>query len=215
MSSAVRKLMALTALALLVSACQSAYYGAMERIGIHKREILVDRVAEARDSQQAAKEQFQDALEQFRAVVSVQGGELAATYDRLREEYDSSVARAEAVRERIEEVEDVAAALFAEWEAELDEYESAALRRQSREQLAATRARYQRLIAQMHQAEARMAPVLEAFQDQVLILKHNLNARAIAALQDEVRTVQADIGQLIAEMEAAIAEANRFLEALE
>jgi hypothetical protein len=31
--------------------CSTAYYGTMEKVGIHKRDILVDRVADARDAQ--------------------------------------------------------------------------------------------------------------------------------------------------------------------
>lgn len=213
--TSLRRLFALAAVTLLLTACQSAYYGAMERMGVPKREILVDRVAAARDSQEEAKEQFQDALDQFRAIVKVDAGKLEATYERLRDEYEDSVDRADAVRERIDAVESVADALFAEWEHELGEYSSASLRRQSQRELTQTRARYRRLIGQMHQAEARMDPVLEAFQDQVLILKHNLNARAIAALQSEVRTVEADISGLIREMEASIAEANAFLSSLQ
>ncbi len=195
--------------------CQTAYYNTMERLGVQKREILVDRVGDARDAQEAAKQQFEDALEQFRAIVEVDAGELEATYDRLRREYDRSVTRAETVSERIDSVEHVAAALFAEWEGELGEYESAELRAQSRRQLKATRRQYDQLMQRMRDAESTMAPVLAAFRDQVLTLKHNLNARAIAALRGEVRSVEADIKGLIEEMEAAIAAADEFLARLE
>ena len=43
--------MAALAVFLLLSGCQSAYYGAMEKVGKHKRDIMVDRVSEAKDSQ--------------------------------------------------------------------------------------------------------------------------------------------------------------------
>lgn len=205
------KIVSAILIVLLVSACQSAYYNTMERLGFQKRDILVDRVEAARDAQQDAKTQFEDALEQFRAVVTVDAGELESTYDQLRREYDSSVTRADTVGERIDAVESVADALFSEWESELDEYSSDSLRAQSQQQLEATRERYATLMQQMNNAESQMAPVLEVFQDQVLTLKHNLNARAIAALRDEVRAVEADISSLIQDMEAAIEEANSFL----
>jgi hypothetical protein len=51
----------------------------MEKLGYPKRYLLVSRVQQARDSQQAAKEQFQSVLERFRAVVNFRGGELEAT----------------------------------------------------------------------------------------------------------------------------------------
>ena len=56
-----------------------------------------------------------------------------------------------------------------------------------------------------------MGPVLSAFGDQVLFLKHNLNARAIASLKGSLADLQTDIAQLVQEMEASIAEAERFV----
>ena len=49
----------------LLTACSSAQYAVMEKFGIHKREILVDRVEDARDSQEEAKQQFASALEEL------------------------------------------------------------------------------------------------------------------------------------------------------
>jgi hypothetical protein len=39
---------------LLLVGCSSAYYAALEQVGIPKREVLVDRVGAARDAQQDA-----------------------------------------------------------------------------------------------------------------------------------------------------------------
>src|SRR5688500_11771316 len=168
--------------ALLLGGCSSAYYGAMEKIGFAKREILVDRVEETRDAQNEAKEQFASALEHFLAVTKADGGELQRKYDSLNREFARSETRAQAVRERIKEVEDVAEALFREWKDEMKQYSSATLRRESERELERTRDRYDELIAVMNRAADRMEPVLATFRDQVLFLKHNLNARALASL---------------------------------
>ncbi|MDX1399592.1 MAG: DUF2959 domain-containing protein, partial [Oceanospirillum sp.] len=181
----------------LLSACQSTYYSAMEQVGVHKRDILVDRVDNAKESQQDAQEQFASALEQYRAVISFNGGELEELYDRLNAEYEDSEAAAEEVSDRIEKVEDVAEALFAEWEEELNLYTSTSLRRQSERQLNETRSRYKSLIRAMRRAEARMQPVLSALQDNVLFLKHNLNARAIGALKGELDGIRQDVDLMI------------------
>ena len=199
---------------LLLASCQTAYYATMEKLGYHKRDLLVSRVQDARDSQEEAKEQFQSALEQFSAVVNFRGGELEAKYNQLRAALDKSDARAQAVQKRIAAVEDVAEALFKEWEAELHQYTNDTLRRASARQLAQTRQRYTPLMAAMRRAEAKMAPVLAAFRDQVFFLKHNLNAQAIASLQQELVTVETDIAALICAMEASIAEADAFIKAL-
>lgn len=210
-----RRLVALCSfVVLLLLGCQSAYYTALEKLGYHKRDILVSRVQEARDSQQAAKEQFQSALAKFTSVVQVRGGELQDKYNQLKAELDTSEAQAETVRNRITAVEDVAEALFDEWEAELTQYTNARLRRASARQLAQTRQHYQPLIGAMQRAEAKIEPVLAVFRDQVLFLKHNLNAQAIASLQQELMTVETDVAALVRDMEASIAEADTFLKTM-
>ena len=215
MPRAASSFFALLVLSLLLTGCQRAYYGALERIGIEKREVLVDRVREARDSQDEAKEQFRDALEEFSALVNFDGGDLEATYEDLNREYERSEDRADELRDRIDAVHDVATALFDEWEEELDQYEDRSLRRASEQQLRETRRRYEDLLAAMERAERKMIPVLEAFEDQVLFLKHNLNARAIASLEGTVTEVETDVDALIRDMEASIAEADAFIEGMQ
>lgn len=194
--------------------CSRVYYDTMEKFGVEKRDILVDRVQDARDEQEDAKEQFKSALDRFTEVINFDGGDLEAKYRKLDSEYERSKSEAQAVRDRIDAVEDVATALFREWETELDEYSNASLRRSSEQKLQSTRIQYDRLITAMHKAESSMDPVLEALQDQVLFLKHNLNARAIASLEDELVSVETDVGRLIREMEASIAEADQFIQSM-
>ncbi|WP_018126079.1 DUF2959 domain-containing protein [Desulfovibrio oxyclinae] len=214
MRYAVRILLALTAVAVLAG-CQKTYYSAMEQVGYHKREILVDRVGEAREANTEAKEQFATALDRFKSVVAVDGGELEQKYEVLNAEYEASEEAAEEVRDRIESVENVAEALFEEWRAELKQYTSAKLRRQSRSQYDATQSRYRELLAAMKRASSRMDPVLAAFKDQVLYLKHNLNAKAIASLEGELASIRADVDRLIKDMEKSIAEADAFIASME
>ncbi|CAM5236550.1 DUF2959 domain-containing protein [Stutzerimonas degradans] len=210
-----RRLLLTCCVMLTLSGCQSAYYSAMEKAGIHKRDILVDRVEDARDSQQDAKQQFKDALERYRSVVKVNGGDLEQRYEALNREYEASVAAANDVRARIEAVEDVAEALFDEWEDELQQYSNASLKSASTRELSRTRSEYRTLLQRMKAAEKRIAPVLAVLRDQVLFLKHNLNARAIGALQGEYRTLQSNVDQLMADMQRAIDEADSFIRRLQ
>lgn len=210
-----RRLLLTCCVMLTLSGCQSAYYSAMEKAGVHKRDILVDRVEDARDSQQDAKQQFKDALERYRSVVKVNGGDLEQRYEALNREYKASVAAANDVRARIEAVEDVAEALFDEWEDELQQYSNASLKNASARELSRTRSEYRTLLQRMKAAEKRIAPVLAVLHDQVLFLKHNLNARAIGALQGEYRTLQSNVDQLMADMQRAIDEADSFIRRLQ
>lgn len=200
--------------ALLFAGCSSAYYGAMEKIGIPKRELVVKRVGEAREAQQEAKEQFTDALQKFLAVTRVEGGELQKKYDQLASELKQSKERANEVRERVAGVKDVSEALFSEWKRELGQYSDQSMRSESERQLRQTRRRYDDLMVSMKRAAERMDPILKKFDDQVLFLKHNLNARAIAGLTATARTLEDDISRLIADMEKSIREADEFIKAM-
>lgn len=207
-------ILTLALIAPVLSGCTSAGIAMREQLGIRKSEQLVDRVEDARDSQNAAKEQFQSALDEFMSVTNQtgKGGSLEAQYKKLQSEYDRCESRAKTVRSRIETVEVVADKLFREWQAELGQYQDANLRSLSERQLNDSKARYAQMLAAMKNAESRMGPVLTKFKDNVLFLKHNLNAQAIAGLQGTVVQIQGDVAGLVRDMEAAIAEANRFIE---
>ncbi|MDD3310546.1 DUF2959 domain-containing protein [Pseudodesulfovibrio sp.] len=207
--------LALSLCLLLALGCQKAYYSGMEKLGYDKREILSDRVEKARESQQDAKEQFASALERYKSVINFDGGQLEEKYETLKDEYDDCEARAEKVRDRIDSVEDVADALFTEWNEEIGQYTNARLKADSQKKLAGTKRSYAKLIKAMKRASAKMDPVLAAFKDQVLYLKHNLNAKAIASLEGELTSIRSNVDRLIKEMESSIAEADSFIKTLQ
>lgn len=199
---------------LFATGCQQTYYKTMEKFGIHKREILIDRVEEARDSQVEGKEQFESALEKFKSVINFDGKDLEEKYNALNKEYLESEEKAEEIRDRIDAVENVSEALFDEWESELAEYTNDKYRRIKAAELRDAKKRYASLIKSMRRAEKRMDPVLSAFKDQVLFLKHSLNAQAVASLKSEMVSVQSDIKLLINEMQKSIDASNTFIESL-
>lgn len=199
---------------LTLASCQSAYFATMEKFGYAKREILVDRVEDAQEEQKEAKEQFVSTYERFKAITGIDGGKLEATYEKLQDSYDDCVEQADEVREKIRDVEDVASAMFSEWKSEIAEYSDASLKRQSQETLDATKKRYADLLDSMKKASKSMDPVLGAFKDRVLFLKHNLNAQAIQSLSQTVVSIQGDVTKLIDDMQASIAEADEFLGAM-
>jgi hypothetical protein len=201
-------------LVVALAGCQAAYYRTMEALGRPKREILVERVGEARDAQENVKKQFQTALTQFSFVVRIPSSQLQETYDDLKAEFDLCESRANDVSRRIDDVGSVAEALFKEWESELGQYTNSDLRRTSEQELWQTREQYDELIGAMEQAEKKTTPVLGAFRDQVLFLKHNLNAQAIAALQEEFVSIETDVAKLVQELDASIAAADRFISAM-
>ncbi|GIU30095.1 DUF2959 domain-containing protein [Shewanella schlegeliana] len=200
---------------LLLGGCQSAYYGAMEKVGYHKRDIMVDRVEDAKESQEEAQEQFSSALEEMQALLNHDGGDLESAYNKAKDEYESAQDAADDVTNRIDKVEDVAEALFDEWQTEIGEISKASLRRNSESKLKETRRAYNQLVKSMRRAESKMEPVLVAMKDNMLYLKHNLNAQAIGAIKGEFASLQTDISGLIKEMNKSIDESNKFIASLE
>jgi len=199
---------------LLLTGCRSAYYSAWEEFGVYKRDLLKKNVIAARDDEKAAGEQFKDALIRLKELYGFQGGNLEKTYNELNREYERSVQRANAVHKRVKDVETVAEDLFTEWEKELKQISSDNLRESSRDKLRETRRRYDELHAALKRAERSMDPVLTRLHDQVLYLKHNLNAEAIASLKGETESIQSEIARLIDDMNTAIGQADKFISSL-
>ena len=200
---------------LMLTACATMYLEGLEKVGIPKRDVMVYRVEKARDTQEETKEQFKSALEQFTAATNFDGGDLEATYQRLNDAYEASVAKAEEVRSRIADIESVSEALFTEWKQEITQYSSTAMKQSSQKKLNTTQTHYRQLIASMKQAESKIEPILTVFNDQVMFLKHNLNARAIASLKGELSTIKSDVSALVVSMEQSINEANAFISTME
>ncbi len=202
-------------LALALTACATMYLEGLEKVGIPKRDVMVYRVEKARDTQEETKEQFKSALEQFTTATNFSGGDLEDTYNRLNDAYEASAGKAEEVRSRIADIESVSEALFNEWKQEITQYSNASMKQSSQKKLDSTQAHYRQLIASMKQAEAKIEPILTVFRDQVMFLKHNLNARAIASLKGELGNIKSDVSALIASMEKSINEANAFISTME
>ncbi|NOI78761.1 DUF2959 domain-containing protein [Vibrio coralliilyticus] len=197
-----------------LTGCQSAYYSTMEQVGYHKRDIMVDRVEDAKQSQQDAQQEFTSALVALSALTQFDGGELETVYNQINDKYQDSEKAAQEVSDRIAAIEDVSDALFAEWQGELELYTSTKLKRASEQKLKETQRSYNTMLSAMKRAEDKMTPVLNTLRDNTLYLKHNLNASAIGSLQGEFANLEQDIQYAIKDMNAAIAESDKFLQKL-
>lgn len=194
-----------------LSACQTLYYAAWEKVGREKRHLLRDNVKKAGREQQQASEQFQDVLIRIKQLYGFDGGDLEKAYKRLKTDYELSEKRAAAVRERITEVETIAADLFAEWQGEIEQIQRTDLKAQSRRSLYETQRRYADMHQLMARAEQRMAPLQQQLKDYVLYLKHNLNAQAVGALRQEVGRIEIEVGNLVKELNYSVRAAENFL----
>lgn len=211
------KIVYITLLALTLSACETvdkARYSALEKVGVHKRDILVDRIEATSKTQEQTKEQFQSAYEELASLVKVDDQGLEKKYKKMAKAVEDSEDKAEELEDRIKSVDSVANALFSEWQEELDEYQSASLRRVSAQNLESTKQRYAAIYKKMQVSQQRVEPVLKVLQDNTLYLKHNLNARAVTSLSSEVLVIEDKVAQLISQMEASINESKSFIDSM-
>jgi len=210
-----RRFLGLITLALLaLTGCQTAYYATMAKFGYEKRDLLKSAVAKARDSQQDTAQEFKDALTRLKEMYAFDGGELEKNYNKLKTDHADCEAQAKTLRKRIADMDQVANDLFAEWEKEIGQFSNPAYASNSRRQLGETRSKYNELAAAVRASEATMEPVLKQLGEQVLYLKHNLNAAAISSLRGEATSIQNDITRLIDQMNASVRQADAFIEAM-
>lgn len=205
---------AIVAAMLMLTSCSTAYYKTMEAFGQEKRDLLRSNVEAARDEQTEAQEEFKDALTQLKELTQFEGGELEDTYNALKDQYEDCEDRANAVRGRIEKIDEIAADLFTEWEKEIEQISSDTMKQDSAKKRKATQQRYAGLHTALEASEKKMDAVLVRFRDNVLYLKHNLNAQAVGALDNEVVSIEKDVASLIKEMETSIARADDFIATL-
>ena len=70
------------------------------------------------------------------------------------------------------------------------------------------------MITVLRRSESKMDPVLAALNDNVLYLKHNLNAKAVTSLKVELGSIEDEITVLISDMRSAIASSDAFIQSM-
>lgn len=195
-------------------AIDSAQYSAWETVGVEKRDLFKRKISNVKDDQEDTGEAFKDALTQLKEVYAFDGGNLEKEYNKLNNSYEEAQEESAEVSQSITKLNEVAQDLFVEWEGELQEIKTADLKRKSAKQLSETRSKYKTLHQHLKTSENKMAPVLARLKDQVLFLKHNLNAKAIGGLKAEGDKIESDIEVLLDEMNRSTKEAEEFIETL-
>ena len=200
---------------LLSLSCSSVYYKFWETLGREKRDLLKTNVAAASESQEDLEEEFKDTISKIRSEYKFDGGSLEETYDSLSEDLADAESEAASLTSRIDKVEDVGEDLFAEWQSEINELTNPKYKSDSKKKRASTERKFNTMLASMRRVEASMEPILRKFRDQVLYLKHNLNAAALGAFKTEFVSIESDINGLIKRIEASSSEAESFIKDIE
>jgi hypothetical protein len=186
----------------------------MQTLGKEKRDILIGRVKDAKKDQQQTKEQIKTTMQSFEELTGFQGGSLEKNYKRLNSDYESADAQARKLHEKVDSIDQVSKDLFKEWQTEINEMGNAKLKTQSAVMLRNAKTRQAEYMRSMHRTEDQITPVLAAFHDQVLFLKHNLNARAIGSLKGTSASINTDVADLMQSIDGSMQEADRLISSL-
>jgi Protein of unknown function (DUF2959) len=206
--------LSLIVFALLLSGCQTTYYKAMRTLGKEKRDILVQRIKDAKKDQDQTKQQLQTTMESFQALTGFKGGSLEKSYKRLNSDYESAASQAGKLHDKIQSIDQVSNDLFKEWQGEINAMDNGKLKSQDTVMLRNAKARQATYMRAMHRTEDQIEPVLKTFHDQVLFLKHNLNARAIGSLKNTSASLQSDVAGLVQSIDASSQEADKLISSL-
>lgn len=194
--------------------CQSVYYKTMKSLGKEKRDILVKRVLESKKDQQETKEKLQTTLESFQQLTGFQGGDLEKAYKKLNSQYEDAQGQANKLHDRIQSIDQVSNDMFKEWQSQINQMSNAKLKAQSAAMLGDAKQRQASYMTAMRKTEAQLTPVLKSFQDQVLFLKHNLNARAIGSLKGTSAKINTDVTALTKSIDNSMQEADKLISSL-
>lgn len=192
-------------------AARNTKYSVYEVVGIEKRDLFKKQVGKVKDGQEETGESFKDALDKLKEVYAFDGGKLEKRYRSLNSAYEEAEEDAKDVEGRIAQLDTIAQDLFSEWKKEIQEIKTASLKNQSQQKLNETESKYRAFFNNLKSSEAKMKPVLGKLRDQVLFIKHNLNAKAIAGLKTESLKIQGEIESLIQEMNVSIEQADQVI----
>lgn len=209
-----RRVIVLLLPTVFASSCNLLYYAAMDKLGREKRDILVQRILTVKKDQQQTEEQLKSTLDAFKEVTGFEGGNLEKTYNRLHDSLEHCQDRAKDLHNHVNAVDDVAKRMFSEWKGEIKGMRNITLKRQSQGLLTTAQRQHSSYMRQMRGTEGKIKPVLQAFNDQVVFLKHNLNARAISSLKKTSSDLDLQANDLIREINESSAEADQYIKTL-
>ena len=93
----------------------------------------------------------------------------------------------------------------------MEKFSSSVARRSSEEKYRQMQTRYDAVINSMERVCDKFYPALSAFKDQVLLLKHNVNAQSEVVSGADLAIAEREISLLTQEIDRAMAEADNFI----
>lgn len=200
---------------LLTSSCSTVYYNFWETLGKEKRDLLKSKLNDVNNAQEDVEEQYVDNLERIRKEYNFNEGELEKTYDKITDDYEDTNEKQKELSERINKANNIATDLFEEWKNEAYQLQNKNYKRKSLQKLAITKKKYSRTYTTIKKIEKDLNKILRKFKDQVIFIKHNLNAKVIGNLKSEFNDIKIDIKKQIKNIKRSKNQTELFIKELD
>ena len=156
---------------------------------------LTDRVRAIHENQLLAYENLKAVHEEFKQLTTPQAVDITGHSRDLKRRAKVCRRDAEELGKEIESFQQETEALITDWKRQLASLGDAE-RRDSRKALEETEEQAERVLDAMRTVRKKLQPVLASLDDYILFFDHNLNARAIAALDDTYESFDEDMDEL-------------------
>ena len=195
---------------LILCSCQSAYYKIWETLGKEKRDLLKSELSKAESEQRDMEEEFKDTLSRIRAEYNFDGGDLQKLYDKVDRDYNKVLSKKNVLESRTEKVNRIANDLFDEWREEAKELSNKSYRNDSLRKLAVAKKNFGKMSSSLATTQKKLETVTKKYKDQVIYLKHNLNAKSLSAFRGEFKSIRSEMEILISSISKSIRESDQF-----
>jgi hypothetical protein len=181
--------------------------------GPKRTEELVKRAEEVVKKTGEAEAQLRKTIDIYNSIMQGRSEDMKKSYENLQKEINNTQKKREDVRKRFDEMGQEADRVFASWHQEIEAIASPEVRDLSRNRMMETREKYNAIRMASNEAGGEVDTLFATLHDHVLFLGYDLNPTGVATLAEEAAKLNEQANKLLADIEAAMARVNEYIEA--
>lgn len=198
-----------------LAACQSSgYMSSVALTGAQSRQHVVEAISEGVTEQGMARDEFVSAGRMLASIQTASEAAASELYSEYLDQIDLCARRVESFEDQIKVVQSGAEELFVDWEAELEQFTSEAIREQSSRRLDAARSGFALLHDELTGVHGQMIASLSTHKDYALYFNHNLAGSSRELLGSENGRFKATIAAMSKDCKVVESDAQTFNERL-
>jgi hypothetical protein len=196
-------------LAVLAVAALAAWPARAQDQGVKQVEQLVKKSGSTVQAIAETKMQLQKTMDVYNTLMSDDVKNMKGNYKKLQSEMESTEKKRGEIKQRADEMNAEATALFKSWADSTAAIENADLRKRSEERLDKTKASFAEIGTVGQKASDLYGPFMKTLEDQVTYLGHDLNAQAVESLKGDAAKVNQKAQDLMKSIDETITVANK------